>query len=220
MEWIHKFDLFLFDFDGLLVDTERLHYQAYLFLCYNHGFELGWDFERYCKIAHSDAHALRKALYNEFPDLLKEQPDFRVLYEEKKRIYIEILKERTLELMPGAAELLTALAGAGIRRIIATHSPKEQIDIIRAKQPLLLSIPDVITREDYENPKPAPDAYLTAIAKVSKPGDRIIGFEDSLRGLTALQATPALPVLIAPIRPLTLPQGVLYFPTLKDIAFT
>jgi HAD superfamily hydrolase (TIGR01509 family) len=217
MEWIHKFDLFLFDFDGLLVDTERLHFHAYMFLCYNHGFELGWDFARYCDIAHSSATALKEALYREFPELFKEESDFSVLYAEKKKIYIELLKEAPLQLMPGAAELLTALDNAGLRRVVATHSPREQIDLIKAQLPILSTVPTWITREDYKDPKPAPDAYLTAIAQVGKEGDRMIGFEDSMRGLTALRATPALPLLIAPTCPLTLSSGTLYFPTLKDI---
>jgi len=60
----------------------------------------------------------------------------------------------------------------------------------------LATIPHWITRYDYTHPKPHPECYETAIDKFAKADDRIIGFEDTVRGLRALQATRALPVLI------------------------
>ena len=44
MQWIHDFQLFLFDFDGLLVDTEHLHYQAYVNMLSKHGYKLELNF--------------------------------------------------------------------------------------------------------------------------------------------------------------------------------
>ena len=44
MNWISNYDLFLFDLDGLLVDTEKLHFEAYKRLCSRFGYELAWDF--------------------------------------------------------------------------------------------------------------------------------------------------------------------------------
>ncbi|MGD0665742.1 MAG: HAD hydrolase-like protein, partial [Rhabdochlamydiaceae bacterium] len=47
MDWTDKFDLFLFDFDGLLVDTEELHFKAYQMLCQGRGYKLPWDINRF-----------------------------------------------------------------------------------------------------------------------------------------------------------------------------
>lgn len=210
MQWINQFDLFLFDFDGLLVDTEKFHYEAYCILCHTQGVELDWDFEQFCNIAHSSATAIRDALH---PRLIHMQPKWDVLYSEKKKIYLNLLSSKPLELMPGAFELLSALAKTNIRRVVATHSPREQINLIKSHLPILNTIPFWVTREDYTNPKPAPDAYLTAIALHGQPQDRIIGFEDSLRGLTALMATPALALHIT-TRPGTHPYT---FPTINAI---
>jgi beta-phosphoglucomutase-like phosphatase (HAD superfamily) len=60
----------------------------------------------------------------------------------------------------------------------------------------LESIPVWITREQYTHPKPAPDAYLKAVELLADPGDRIIGFEDTMKGVKALQAAGVQPVLI------------------------
>lgn len=193
MRWIHDFQLFLFDFDGLLVDTERLHYQAYINALHRRGYELDWNFPYYCSLAHLNATAIREAIYEKFPDL---DVEWNILYEEKKKNYLSLLASGSIRLMPGVAPLLNALAEANIRRCVATHSLLDQTLLVRSQLPILNTIPTWITREDYEKPKPDPECYLRAIAMCGKTGDRIIGFEDSVRGLKALQGTPALPVLI------------------------
>src|SRR3990167_7156479 len=98
MKWIHDFQLFLFDFDGLLVDTEPLHYQSYVTMMSSHGYLLNWSFSYYTELAHINATALREGLYAEFPDL---EPNWQRLYEEKKDIYLELLSSQPVKLMPG-----------------------------------------------------------------------------------------------------------------------
>lgn len=216
MDWIQNFDFFLFDFDGLLVDTEKLHYEAYQLLCRKHRITLDWSFEHFCSVGHISASALRETLYLEFPSLYAEEPDWDVLYTEKKEIYLQLLEYKPVDLMPGAKELLEALEKANKRRVVVTHSPREQVDLIKKQQPLLGTIPYWVTRENYTHPKPSPDAYLTAIRLYGLPGDQMIGFEDSARGLSSLKATPALAVHITKT-----PTGhTPTFPTLAAVCFS
>ncbi len=164
--------------------------------------------------------ALRDALYSEYPRLDR---NWDRLYREKKRLYFELIQSGKVELMPGAEKLLRALDEAKIKRCVVTNSFREQIEVIRAHSPVLQTIPHWITRESYERPKPAPDGYLQAIALYGAKGDKLIGFEDSLRGLEALKQTPALPVLICPshhpLLELALGEGgALHFESLSSIA--
>ncbi len=195
MNWIRDFQLFLFDFDGLIVDTEGLHYAAYVNMMARRGYRLDWSFAKYSAMAHLNATAVKEGLYAEFPGL---DPNWDLLYADKKEAYLELILSGNLKLMPGVESLLKALELADIRRCVVTHSPLEQTRLIRAKLPILNSLPKWITREDYEKPKPDPECYLRAIQLYGRPGDKIIGFEDSVRGLEALKKTPALPVLICP----------------------
>lgn len=217
MNWIHKFQLFLFDFDGLLVNTEHLHYQAYVNMLARRGFHVNWSFAQFCLLAHMNAEALKEQIYLEFPNL---DPDWRVLYAEKKAIYQELLLSGKVELMPGVNEILTELKKANIQRCVVTNSTFEQTKMIRSHQPVLQTIPHWITREDYALSKPNPECYLKAIALYGKKGDQIIGFEDSLRGLNALQQTPALPVLVCPSHHPLLEEakGAIHFQSFKDIS--
>lgn len=194
-----QFNLFLFDFDGLLVNTEHLHFAAYVEMCRARGFDLKWSFNRFCKAAHFESNGLQQAIFDEFPDLQGQEPRWEVLYAEKKQAYLELLNRGHLQLMPGVEPLLRDLQRAGIQRCVVTNSFKEQIDLIKAAIPVLQTIPHWITREFYELPKPSPDGYLKALELFKKPGDAVVGFEDTLRGLKSLKdAGVETKVLICP----------------------
>jgi HAD superfamily hydrolase (TIGR01509 family) len=193
MKWIHNFQLFLFDFDGLLVNTEHLHYQAYVNALAQRGLSLSLSLADFYRLAQFNATAWREALLAEIPTL-----DWDPFYKEKKKHYLSLLETKSVEWMPGVEPLLLALQKADIRRCVVTHSPREQTLLIKKRLPLLDSIPHWITREDYEKPKPDPECYLRAISLYGKKGDRIVGFEDSIRGIRALSQTSAEPIFICP----------------------
>jgi beta-phosphoglucomutase len=218
MFWINKFDLFLFDFDGLLVNTEELHFAAYRELCKRHGFHLDWNLSQFFEAAHFSATGIQRALYEKFP-ALKELP-WDGLYAEKKKIYQELLEKGNLTLMPGVEALLIALQKADKKRCVVTNSTKVQIDLIKEKLPVLQTIPYWFTRESYQEPKPHPAGYLKALEQLKEPGDRVIGFEDSARGLKSLQgAGVATALLICPADHPQLKEPVPYFTSLEIINF-
>jgi len=196
IEWIHDYDLFLFDFDGLLVNTEELHFQAYVQMCLNRGFDLQWSFNQFSLAAHYKSEALQSSIYAELPLLKAQEPNWSILYEEKKAAYLRLLNEGSVRLMPGVASLLQNLQSANITRCVVTHSAIESIRLIRSQLPLLNTIPYWITREDYSEPKPNSECYEVAIKRYSNGSSKVIGFEDVPKGLNALRQTRAKPVLI------------------------
>ncbi|MCH9609645.1 MAG: Protein CbbY [Chlamydiales bacterium] len=193
MDWIHNYQLFLFDFDGLLADTEKLHFLAYKTALANRGWQLNWDEHQYAQVATFSANGLRKKLTKEYPDLVE---GWETFYLEKKKMYLKILAEMGTTLMPGVESLIKAVSEAEIQSCVVTHSPIEQMRVLQKHHPILNSISHWITREDYENPKPHPECYQLAISKFAKPGDQIIGFEDAPRGLQALTKTEAKAILV------------------------
>lgn len=200
MEWIHNYQLFLFDLDGLLVNTESLHYLAYKYMLQARGFILPWDFNRYCMTAHYHSDKIEKEFLELFPSLYDQGDSWEILYAEKKRKVISLLKAGKVGLMPGVFEVLTLLQEAKIKCCVVTHSPDELVSIVRSQHPILDAIPLWITRHDYVHPKPNPECYLKAISEHAAPSDRVIGFEDTPRGLTALLATRAEAVLICEVK--------------------
>ena len=218
MDWIYNFNCFLFDLDGLLVDTERMHFQAYINACTNFGFKLTWSFQDFCAIAHTSSKELKSLLSINFS---LSETQWNDLYSEKKLEYLKLLKINGVKLMPGVDKLLNLLnKNPKNKKIVVTHSSKDSTDLIRNLNPLLATIPHWITRENYINPKPHPESYLKAIQLHSFNNDKIIGFEDSLRGVTALSKSPAIAVLICskthPQMSSNLPSGVIHYESFND----
>jgi beta-phosphoglucomutase len=221
MQWIQKYDLFLFDFDGLLVNTEDLHFAAYREMCQRRGCNLDWTLSKYFEVAHFSATGLKEQLYKKFPELFKQEPSWDVLYVEKKACYQELLEKGNLSLLPGVEEVLIALEKVGKRRCVVTNSPKIQVDLIKEKLPILNTIPIWFTRETYQNPKPHPEGYMMAIKQLGQPGDNVIGFEDSTRGLQSLQSAGVkTSLLICPSDHPQMKEGKfekIYFPSFSVI---
>ncbi|MFA6118507.1 MAG: HAD family phosphatase [Parachlamydiales bacterium] len=221
MKWIKDFNLFLFDLDGLLVNTEVIHFQAYVNMLRRRGYNLDWTFLRFCEVAHFDDDSLKEGVYSKFPNLYEEEPNWNVLKKEKNDNYLDLLKSSKVDLMKGVEALLNCLKKENKKLCVVTNSSKPMTDMIIAKQHLLKTIPHWITREDYLLPKPNPDGYLHAISLHGEAGDRIIGFEDSLRGLSALHQTPAQCVLIGnitdPKSKAMIPSDAFHFETFDDI---
>lgn len=193
MHWIQRFDLFLLDLDGLLVDTEHLHFNAYQKLFEQYGQHLTWSFEKYIGIAHTGSDGLRLAMH---PYLESFQSNWSLLYDQKTENFMNLLRNGEIRLMPGVETFLEELSSARAKRCVVTNSTKAQVAAIQTALPVLRTIPLWITREDYDKPKPAPDGYLKALELLADPKDRVIGFEDSLKGIDALRSASVEPVLI------------------------
>jgi len=196
MQWLDGFHLYLFDFDGLLVDTEPLHFKAFKQMLAANNCDSQLSYANYLELAHANTIDLRDHTYASFNLLYKEKPDWEVLRQEKAIIYLGLLKTEELKLLPGVEKVLTILEAKGVKRCVVTNSTHEQVQLIQLKLPLLTSIPHWICREDYCLPKPDPEGYLLAISRLAQPGDRIVGFEDSPKGLKALQEASVEAVLI------------------------
>ncbi|MBP9841222.1 MAG: HAD family phosphatase [Simkaniaceae bacterium] len=175
------YDILLFDLDGLLVNTEELHFQAYLTMLMNRGCKASFTFNDFAAIAHTSSHGLREWLSPFVPGIPWEE-----LYQEKQAAYLKLLSKGAISLLPGVAEFLAMTSGK--KRAVATNSNGTQVELIRKHCPELNVITTWVTREQYPRPKPAPDAYLTAYQQLAKSNERALGFEDSFRGIEALKS--------------------------------
>lgn len=223
MHWIHNYQLFLFDFDGLLVNTEEIHFAAYKRMCKLYGFDLSWNFQKYCQLAHYKSDGVRKQIFKEMPALKKREPSWDALYAHKRQAVLDLVQEGAVHMMPGAEFLLASLHRAEIKCCVVTHSPDVLVQQIRKQNPILDTIPHWITRENYKHPKPNSECYRVAIEQFAIHGDKVIGFEDTPRGLTALMGTSAEPVLVCqtpyPEIPTFIKNGARHFLSLLDLSF-
>lgn len=194
-------DVYLLDLDGLLVDSEHLHFIAYREMCRQNGLELPWTFSQYAQRAHLGRDTIRDGLYASLPQLQVKEPNFAKLYQQKQQRVLEVMRRSEIRCTVGAEPFLHWLHTRGIAHCVVTNSTTAQVEIVRAKCPALQSISTWWTRETYTAAKPAPDAYLTALRGHGVDASKAIGFEDTPKGLRALLAAKVQGVLISEIQP-------------------
>ena len=169
----------LFDLDGVLADTEPLHWTAYREVLLELGVDVGIEEYRNRFISRGGGPEYAVDRYR-LPITADE------LRERKLPRYLALLR-RGVQARPGARAAIERLRG-GFRTAVATNSVRGEVDLILGSLGLAPLLDTVVTREDYRAAKPAPDAYLTAAARVGLGADECVVVEDTPRGIGAALA--------------------------------
>ena len=185
---INNYDLFLFDLDGTLINTEEIHYQAYLESLIKYGYTLTFTFDDYCKICHLDDIAMQKFVENNLNII------YEKFYQTKRSIYLTKLNE-SLCLINGFDIFLQELKKLNKKTCIVTHSSRDTIEFILEKLPILKTIDKIITKDDYKFRKPNPECYIKALTLFPECKNPI-GFEDSCKGFLSLRDSNITTVFI------------------------
>ncbi len=165
------------DNDGVLVDTERLYFQATQEILESAGVTL--DRDQYVEFFLRQG---RGAWH-----LLEERgvpaADIERLRARRNDLYGELLQREACAI-DGVAGTLEILHGKYVMGIV-TSSRRDHFDIIHSRCDLLQYFDFVLTAGDFARVKPHPDPYLAAIARSGARPAECVAIEDSERGLAA-----------------------------------
>lgn len=172
----------LFDFDGVIVDTEWAIYQAWARTYERSGHDL--PLSLYTRCIGSDFATWSPKTNLE--DLSGRTFDWEVLDESRQ---VEIREELANQgEMPGVGELLQYLDTIGIVRSVVSSSSHDWVDGWLEKLDLRQYFSHVICRGDAPRIKPAPDLYLEASSRLGINVADCLVLEDSLNGLFSATA--------------------------------
>lgn len=171
----------IFDFDGLLMDTESTGLASWQYEWQQHGLELdastyfadhGGDVteERYAKLAaavgpgyvRADSHARRTAF--------------------RERLHV------SLGLSAGMPQWLEQAPGLGIRLAIASSSPRKWVCGHLSRVGVLSRFDVVACGDEVARPKPDPGVYELALSRLGVAAAAGVAIEDSPHGVAAAQA--------------------------------
>jgi len=170
----------LWDHDGVLVDTERLYFQATRELLASVGAVL--DEETYRNlflVAGTGAWHLAA-------ERGCSEAEVAALKQRRGARYTELLLSEQV-MIPGVLSLLTELH-VDFRMAIVTSSHRDHFEAIHRTTGLPELFEFVLAREDYVESKPDPEPYLTAVRRLGVPPSECLVIEDSERGLRAAKA--------------------------------
>jgi len=165
----------VFDFDGLVLDTESALIDSYAAVHARHG--LPFDRARFQEsVGHADYafdpwHAFEK------------RADRAVLEEERRERNREL--DRSLPILPGVVELLDAARTLPLRLGVASNSRHPHVEGHLGRLGLRDRFEFLACREDVPSPKPEPDVYRLVLNRFGLRGHEAVAFEDSQTGILA-----------------------------------
>lgn len=174
----------LFDFDGVIVDTES----QYTVFWDRMGAEyLGIeDFGRRIK-----GQTLVQIFDGHFSGMLKEQ-------EEVVARLNEYEAAMSYDFLPGVVDFLHELKEAGVPTAIVTSSNQPKMEQVYRSHPQLDEMVDaILTSEDFSRSKPDPECFLKGMEILGGTPEETVVFEDSFHGLAAGRAAGAYVVGLA-----------------------
>ena len=157
----------IFDVDGTLAETEEAHRQAYKALFALENLCWVWDVDRYRELLRVSGGRERLAHYLAEEGLTLSAGRLAALHRMKNDVYADIVRRGGASLRPSVAEIIAEAHAAGLKLAICTTSARVNIETLLdvALRPDGLALfSAIVTGEDVNAKKPAPDAYLLALA--------------------------------------------------------
>jgi HAD superfamily hydrolase (TIGR01509 family) len=181
----------LFDFDGVLVDSEPIRFSAGVQALAEIGESLTWD--RFVKfwLGRTDEAGLRDLLGGRF------EAEGRRIIERRNALY-----EARLDEVPGAPDALRLVQRVpeGVRLAVVTGSRRIEVEAILWRLAVSERFHVLVTAEDYGQAKPAPEPFLAAAHRLDLPPVACLVIEDSPAGVAAALAA-GMPVVAKGRRP-------------------
>jgi beta-phosphoglucomutase-like phosphatase (HAD superfamily) len=168
----------LFDCDGVLVDSEPVSYSAWSRTLRRYGHTL--DESEFAESV-GGTEAMVAAQFSPVVGV-----DAGRL-EAEARTHFERMTSRAAG-FPDALSRVAALEEAGVPIAVATNGLRWRLDALLTAVGLGRLLPVSVTADEVRLPKPAPDLYLAAAARVGTPPARCVVVEDSPTGIAAAKA--------------------------------
>jgi len=191
-------DAVVFDFDGVLANTEPLHLLVYQMLAAEHGFSFTNE-DYYSRYLGFDEVGVFEALSRDKG--LRVDGDRMAALIERKTVLFQSLVRDSAVLFPGTATCLRAMRAA-CPIAIASGALSHEIALILASAGLDGLVPVIVAAGDTPRGKPAPDPYRLAMERLSAAFGRhlrpqaSIAIEDSRWGLESARDAGLLTVAL------------------------
>ena len=176
-----------FDFDGVLADTEELHFDLFREIVRIEGYDLdrGDYYQTY--IGYDDQEFFVHFYKNVGKNITQDQIE-KWIHEKDKR-FLNAISSRDI-LFPGVKEMISKLAKR-FPLVIVSGALRNEIETICSNAGILDSFQFIICPGDYSQGKPHPEPYMKALKKLNqvksssiKPHECIV-VEDTPYGLKA-----------------------------------
>lgn len=171
--------LIIFDFDGLILDTETPDFVSWQEIYSEHGVVLTLDAWAHCIGA-------RAGVFDPIAHLASLtgiHPDRDSIEARRRSRFHQLVEEETLR--PGVLEYLDSAPSLGVQLAVASSATREWVEGHLTRFGILDRFDCIKCVEDVEHAKPEPDLFLAACRALRVGPQEAIVLEDSPNGLLA-----------------------------------
>jgi len=169
----------IFDMDGVIINSEPLHFKAGKGVLKKYGKEIDWKF--YSRYIGTGEEYFWSRIVKE----LKLNVDWKTIGDQKAAAYLEHLKK--VKAIPGVLDLIKRLKQR-YKLGLASSSVQKEIDIVLDKFKIRDCFDVVDSGEFIKKSKPEPDIYLITAKKLGVKPEECLVFEDAVNGVKAAKA--------------------------------
>lgn len=172
----------IFDFDGVILDTETPWFDAYREVFEQEGGDL--PLEEWAKgIGASFEHT---NVFDYLSAKTGKPVDEAGIRSRTAARYKELIQR--MEILPGVVDVLQTAQRMGLRIGLASSSTRKWVEGYLQQYELMPYFEVISTRDDVASAKPDPELYVRTLKLLGVSGKEAVAFEDSLNGLQAAVA--------------------------------
>lgn len=180
----------IFDFDGVIVDTEPLHYKAFQQILNPIGISFTWNEYVAGYMGFDDRDAFREAFKSYSKPLT--DSELYALIDKKAQAFIRII-EKGISPYHGVIELIKLIKSRKIPLAISSGALKSDIEPILISLGIYDFFDAIVTADDVKTSKPDPECYILAYNKLLSLGNNsekiapssVVAIEDTPQGIRA-----------------------------------
>ncbi|MCH7944903.1 MAG: HAD-IA family hydrolase [Armatimonadetes bacterium] len=169
----------MFDFDGLIADTETPEFESWSEEFRSYGVDL--DIRQWIRCVGSGPKTWD--VLDHLQELTGRELDREEVARRRGARFEALIPALTV--LPGVESLLDQAAAEGVRTAIASSSTFSWIDLHLRRLGLDDRFDPIVTRDDVSDPKPATDLYVAVCELLGIEPDEAVALEDSANGIKA-----------------------------------
>ena len=173
----------IFDFDGIVLDSETPEYESHRRIYQRCGIELTVD--EWCGVIGTWSEGHDEQWFRRLCAQSADAPTRDAYFAERRRIFEEVVPAGP---MRGIRDLLVALRDAGVPAAVASSAPARWVVGAVERIGLRPLFGAVVPGDEVAHRKPAPDVYLEAARRLGVDPARSVAIEDSGPGISAARA--------------------------------
>lgn len=181
---------FLFDMDGVILDTEKLYTRFWQEAARSLGYPMTLEQALGMRSLNRDAGKAKMESY------FGPGTDYEAIRQQRIRLMDAYIEENGVEPKPGIYDLLDTLEASRIPCAITTSSPIERTEKYLTRLNLFSRFRRICTGYDVPQGKPAPDIYLYGAECLGLPPENCIAIEDSPAGILSASRAGCMPVMV------------------------